>query len=347
MTTKPGLPDTFAASSNRCDYHGRRVLVTGGLGFLGSHLVRELLDRGAEVVILDDRSNCHDASLSEFTDRRGVLLHFGSTGDAAAVAEASRGVFAIFHLAAMVGVARVAADPARVLDQNLTGARRVVEAAERTGARLLFVSSSEVYGSNAPGGVFKETDAPGFCMDRVPFDGRAAYACSKWQGELRVRDAIQRGLFGIIARPFNTVGPGQSLASGAAVPTLLDAALSGRPLQLLGDGTSTRSYALVTEVVRALANLIVHDAAAGETVNVGGGSICTIRSLAGQILRITGSSSPIIYQERLAGPPICEIRHRLGDFTKLRRLAGFVPSTPVARAVKATLAWKTRVVAPA
>lgn len=321
-------------SSSRPAGVRRLAVVTGGLGFAGSWLVRELCHRGLNVRILDDGSNANSAHEREFDHHPQVERIVGSTLDRECVRATLKSADELYHLAAVVGVRRVAADPGFVLHSNREGAAVVISECERAGVPFLFVSSSEVYGSAPANRAFRETDAPGFCMDRVAVDGRAAYAWSKWLGERRALEAMSRGLRGVIVRPFNVVGAGQSTASGALIPSLVSAALRGEPLRLEGDGTSTRAFAWVPEVARAFVDLLHCPAAAGAVVNVGGTDVRSIRTVAERILEISGSRSPIQFGAPIVPRGVAPVAHRRADLGRLQQFLGWAPSSPVELAIR-------------
>lgn len=310
------------------------AVVTGGLGFVGSHVARELLQRGRRVRILDDGSNAGVFCKDEFLLDSRVELVEGSTLDRDRVRACLSGASELYHFAAMVGVARVAADPAFVLYSNREGASSVVAECERAAAKLLFISSSEVYGSAPRPRAFHESDAPGFCMDRILTDGRAAYAYSKWLGERTALAAAERGLSVVIARPFNIVGAGQSLASGALLPKVVSAALNGETIQLEGDGTQTRAFAWAPEAARAFVELLHCGAAPGTVVNVGGREVRSIHSVAEAARALVGSRSTIQLRESVVPRGVGSIAHRRADLTKLLELLGWVPSAPLLYALR-------------
>jgi UDP-glucose 4-epimerase len=309
-------------------------LVTGGLGFLGSHVVRECLRRGRRVRILDDGSSADPNHRREFARDPRVELWHGSVHDAELVRRAVDGAGEAFHLAAIVGVRRVALDPRGVLANNTLGARIVVDRCEAARIPLLFVSSSEVYGAGSLGMPFREEDAPRFDAAAAASDGRAAYALSKWLGEERCRAAARRGLPVVIARPFNAVGSGQSAAGGALVPNLIRAALRGEPLLLEGDGGSTRAFADAEEIASAFLDLLDRPAAHGLAVNVGGRHVHSIAEIAALVDQIIGIRSRVITGARVARGGAGRIAHRSADLSRLRALLGWAPSRPVRGAIE-------------
>ncbi|MBI3817768.1 MAG: NAD(P)-dependent oxidoreductase [Planctomycetes bacterium] len=327
---------------------GGVAVVTGGLGFVGTHVVRELLSRGRRVRILDDGSNACDASREAFAHVNDVEVVDGSTLSRETVRNAVAGASELYHLAAIVGVRRVAADPAFVLQSNRLGAETVFGECERAGVPVLYMSSSEVYGSGAAGRAFRENDAPGFCIDRISHDGRAAYAYSKWLGERLALEAAARGHRIVSVRPFNIVGAAQSEASGSLVPSLVAAALRGENLRLEGDGGATRAFAWAPEVARALVELLHCDAAFGSIVNVGGTDVRTIRSVAELILQITGSDSKIQFRESVVPRGVTAVAHRRADLSRLCEWIGWAPSAPLSRAVLDAVEFASgRIAAPA
>jgi UDP-glucose 4-epimerase len=277
----------------------------------------------------------------------GVDVRQGSVADGAALRRALEGIDTVFHLAAIVGVRRVAEDPRGVLAANVAGARAVVDACQEVDARLLFVSSSEIYGSGARGARFSESDAPGFDARRVGADGRAAYAESKRLGEEMCLTAAGRGLRVAVVRPFNGVGAGQRPESGALVPSLLECAFAGRPIFLEGAGAPTRAFTDAEEMARAFYEIATSPRAQGRIVNVGGAAVHSLRQVAELVLARTGSRSPIAD----AGPSlvanVAAVSHRAPDLTLLRQVLGWAPSRPLAYSVDRAAAAAAARVEPA
>jgi len=290
-----------------CQWTARRVVVTGGGGFIGRHLVHALLDRGAEVTIIDDFSTGHREELGD-----GVRIVEACITDTQAVAEAVATASDVFHLAAIASVPECETDPARCWEVNVNGTAIVTEAATNTAATLVFASSCAVYG-----------DAPPPCHENTPSQPMSVYARSKLAGE----DLILEHPKSTALRFFNIVGPGQrpDVDYAAAVPIFMDRALSNRPLVIHGDGNQTRDLVPVSLAIEAL--IRAADAPAGCALNVGTGVPCSILELANLV-------------SQAAGRPLCvshgpareaDIRESWADITRLRATLG-LPKTSSSRA---------------
>jgi UDP-glucose 4-epimerase len=291
-----------------------RALVTGGAGFIGSHLVDFLLTHGHDVVVLDDLSTGSRTNLvSALRDPRMRFIH-GSVLDDRALRTAMASRDTVFHLAALVGARVVGVDPVRAIHVNITGTERVLAAALEQGCRFLFASGGEVYG-RCDGEALREND------DRLlgsAQEGRWCTAASKGLGEYLVtRYAREYGMPAVIVRLFDVTGPRQSADQGHVVPTFVEQALHGRPLTVHGDGSQTRCFCSVREVVAALLALIEQPLAYGRAVNIGATRPVSIRDLAVRVRDLTGSTSPIVsIDHRVArGPHYDLTRHRTPDTT--------------------------------
>jgi len=312
-----------------------KALVTGGAGFIGSHLVDHLLGLGCEVVVLDDFSTGSMANLARSAGAVTVIR--GSILDEAAVEAATDGCDTVFHLAAAVGVRTIVDRPLESLHKNLRGTETVLDAATRRGARLLLASSSEVYGKNTK-------DRLGEDDDRVlgsPLKSRWSYAAAKGLDELMAYCYWQRyGLRAVIVRPFNIVGPRQTGHYGMVVPTFVEQALTGRPLTVHGDGTQRRCFCAVDDIVPALMALATDERAHGRVFNLGSAEEVTIRELAERVVRVTRSRSPIVnipYAEAY-GPGFEDMARRAPDTTRARELIGFRPRTSLYEVIAAVAA---------
>jgi UDP-glucose 4-epimerase len=303
------------------------VLVTGGAGFLGSHLVDALLAAGRAVHVLDDLSSGSLRNLEAWRDERRLRVTIASAEDPAVAAAACAGAGCAFHLAGAVGVQRLAADPLAVMRRNLRCTEVMLEAASAVCVPILVASSSEVYGQGPV--PFRESDPvrPG-----TPDGPRGGYACAKAMGEwLALGHARQRGLPAVVVRLFNAVGARQSPAYGMVLPRFVAQARAGAPITVFGDGTQTRCFAAAGEVVAALIALLGTDDAHGQVINVGSDREVTVRELAELVRRTSGSRSEIVHVPLSSAFPrgfIDPVR-RVPCLDRLRRLIGWTPERPI------------------
>ncbi len=302
------------------------VLVTGGAGFIGSHLVERLLAAGHRVIVIDDFSTGSPENLrgAEGNPRLRVIEAKVSRFPhlSAVVEEAD----AVFHLAAAVGVDLVVKSPIQTIRTNLGETEAVLEAASQRGRPVLVTSTSEVYGKSAKDDFDEEDDL----LIGPPHLQRWSYACSKLMDEfLALAYAAERGLPVIVVRVFNTVGPRQTGRYGMVLPRFIAAAQSGSPLRVFGDGQQTRCFAHVADTVEALWRLMACPAARGQVFNVGSTEEITIRGLADRVVRLLKSPSPVelvSYAEAYA-PGFEDMRRRRPSVAKLHRFTGFQPMT--------------------
>jgi UDP-glucose 4-epimerase len=314
-----------------------RALVTGGAGFIGSHLVERLLADGARVTVLDDLSTGSLDNLAAVARHERFDFRLGSVTDAALVAELVDRHEIVVHLAAAVGVRLVVEQPVRTIETNVRGSETVLEAAARESKLVLLASTSEVYG--------KSTKVPFAESDDLVLGptshSRWSYACSKALDEwLALAYAHERGTPVVVARLFNTVGPRQTGRYGMVLPTFARQALAGEPLTVHGTGGQSRCFAHVRDVVEALVRLLATPAAVGEVFNVGADEEVTIERLAELVRAAAGSSSPIrhlSYEEAYARG-FEDMPRRVPDVAKLERTIGFRPRTSLAEIVADVLA---------
>ena len=300
-----------------------RVLVTGGAGFLGSHLCDALVARGDEVRVLDDESSGTAAQLQE-----GVTFLRGDIRDPAVVTRAVADMDLVFHLAAAVGPALVAGDPVGTWSRNVIGTAYVLDACAQTGARVLIASSSEVYDAVVDSGPLRE-DQP---LPVDPLGRRDVYAVSKLAGECYAQALHRSKLLPVtIVRPFSIVGPRQSARYGMVLARFVDAALRGVPLPIYGDGAQARCFLHVHDAVEALLALVPVAAAEGAVVNLGSDRPVTIRALADRVLALSGATSGTVqvpfanvYGEGFVDPPC-----RQPDLTRLEALTSWQPTRGV------------------
>ncbi|MBP9002679.1 MAG: GDP-mannose 4,6-dehydratase [Candidatus Hydrogenedentes bacterium] len=312
-----------------------RVLVTGGAGFIGSHLCEALVQRGDEVFVLDDLSTGRFENIEHLPGIRCVV---DSTLNQDIVRDLVRDVDRVYHLAATVGVQLVVNHPIRTIVNNIRGTETVLEETCRYRKPLLITSTSEVYGKGV-GDVFREND------DRVigPTDRyRWCYAESKAVDEfLALAYWYEKRHPVIIARLFNTVGPRQTGRYGMVIPTFARQALLGEPLTVYGDGQQTRCFAYVGDVVPALMALMDCPAALGQVFNVGSQERVTIEELAKRVIARTGSSSSIRYipYTQAFGPGYEDMRHRAPCLDKIRALIGYTPKTSLNEIIDSVVAY--------
>ena len=308
-----------------------RVVVTGGAGFIGSHLTAELLQRGHRVIVLDDLSTGSMANLAGCRGDGALEVCTASVADPQVANDVCLGADMVFHLAGVVGVRLLAKAPLDVMQRNLDCTRALLAAASARAVPVLFTSSSEVYGD---GPVPFREDAP--VRPGVTEGSRGGYACAKAMSEwLAFGHARQQGLATVVARLFNTVGPRQSGEHGMVLPRFVRQAVAGEPITVYGSGDQTRCFAHVTEVARALADLAAAPDCAGRVFNVGSAVETTVGELAVLVRDVARSGSDIVhvpfaevFPHGFADPP-----RRLPSLARLRRAVGWVPSAPVARIV--------------
>jgi UDP-glucose 4-epimerase len=304
-----------------------RVLITGGAGFIGSHLVDWYLANGHEVIVVDDFSTGSDHNLAHHrTSNLTVVV--GKAEHPAVLDEAFVRIDLVYHLAAAVGVFEILKRPLECLRTNLDATEAVFERATREGVRTVFTSTSEVYGKNGKARL-SETDDSIYGPTTA---SRWLYAVSKATDEfLALATHREYGFPVTIVRLFNTIGPRQTGAYGMVVPRLIQQALEGSPMTVFGDGSQTRCFTNVHDVVEALVRIADAPAAIGRVVNIGQPNEISIEDLAELIHRITGSHSPIDHiPYRVAYEPGFEdMRRRAPDVALLEELTGYVPGTPL------------------
>lgn len=302
-----------------------RVLITGGAGFIGSHLADAYLEQGDEVFVIDDLST---GSIDNIQHLRGnPRFHYTieSVRHASTVAELVDQCDVVFHLAAAVGVKLIVESPVRTIETNVHGTEVVLAQANKKKKKVLVASTSEVYGlsDDVP---FRED---GNLVLGATTKGRWSYACSKALDEfLALAYWRERKLPTILVRLFNTVGPRQTGQYGMVVPTFVKQALAGRPITIYGDGAQTRCFTHVGDVVKALMGLMNHSGAVGEVFNVGSREEVTIQRLAERVLELTGSSSEIVHvpYEEAYGEGFEDMPRRVPDVSKIQNLIGYRPS---------------------
>lgn len=299
-----------------------RTLITGGAGFIGSHLTDYLLARGDSVTILDDFSTGSTANLSQAVGNPGFRLIEGSVLDRKLVHDTVADVDRVFHLAAAVGVRRIIHDPLNGLRVNIHGTENVLDASNEAGVKLLVASTSEVYGKNTADRLSESSDS----ILGPALIARWTYAAAKAIDEAFAHAYWSNfGLRVAMVRLFNTVGPRQTGRYGMVVPNLVGQALRGEPLTVFGDGRQTRCFSYVGDIVPALVRLLEQPAAYGQVVNLGGPREVSIRQLGERIIELLGSSSVIelVPYEMAYGEGFEDMRRRVPDNSLASQLIGF------------------------
>ena len=314
------------------------VLVTGGAGFIGSHLVDSLLADGHRVTVLDNLSTGRLGNLDKAAANPDFRFVPGSITDDTIVDELVHESSSVVHLAAAVGVRLIVEEPLRSFATNVRGSEVVIGAAHRYRRRILVASTSEVYGKN-------ESDALTEDADRVlgpPQIWRWAYSVAKSVDEiLAYLYYHERGLPTVVMRLFNTVGPRQSAAYGMVIPRLVQQAMSNQPITVYGDGLQTRCFCHVEDTVRAIRGLMDTEGANGEAYNIGAGKEISMLDLAKLIIKMSESQSEIVmvsYEEAFPNGGFEDMRRRVPDTTKITSLLGWRPQRNLEDIIAANIA---------
>jgi UDP-glucose 4-epimerase len=300
------------------------ALITGGAGFIGSHLAERLLAGGSRVTLLDDLSTGRMENIAPLLGRPGVQFIRQSVEDEKTVEIAVASCDVVYHLAAAVGVQLIVDRPVHTIRTIIRGTEVVLEAACRYGRPVLVTSSSEVYGKGSRVPFHEDDDV----VIGPTKQSRWCYAYAKGIDEfLALAYHREYGLPVTVVRLFNTVGPRQVGMYGMVLPRFVEAALSGRPLQVYGDGTQTRCFCHVLDVVEALQKLMDSPAARGQVFNVGGTEEVSVRALAERVIALAGSRSAIehVPYERAYGQQFDDLPRRVPSLERVRSAIGFAP----------------------
>ena len=300
------------------------TLITGGAGFIGSHLADHLVAKGKQVIVLDDFSSESNNISKSLSNRELINIVNGSILDKNLVEKSMQSVTKCYHLAAALGVERINTDPIKSLEVNITGTENVLNSAAKFKVRTLLASSSEIYGRNPNMPLTEESDR----VLGSPKIARWSYSEAKAIDEFYAFELHKKSALEVtIARLFNTVGPGQSGVYGMVLPRFVKAALSGQPLLVYGDGSQSRSFCAVSDVAEALDSLMGTAESAGQAYNVGSTSEISIKDLAQKVIDVTGSKSQIVFKKHneVFGDNFEEPARRVPDISKISQAIGWQP----------------------
>ena len=313
-----------------------KVLITGGAGFIGSHLAENLLEAGHEVFVIDNLWTGKLSNLEHIHNNERLHLIVDTILNESVMNELVFKVDHVYHLAAAVGVMNVMDHPVETLDINVKGTEVVLRLANRFKKKVLIASTSEVYGKHVESDLSEGDDRIlGSVKKR-----RWAYACSKTLDEfLSLAYFDEKKLPVVITRLFNTVGPRQTGRYGMVLPNFVQSALLGKPIRVYGDGTQSRSFTHVHDVIGAITSLMDEPKAEGDIFNVGNGREITINELAEKVKKMTGTNSEIehISYEKAYGPGFEDMQRRCPSIEKIKGLIGFEPSYDIGAIIQSVI----------
>ncbi len=305
-----------------------RVLVTGGAGFIGSHLTERLLKDGHEVAAVDNLSTSSLKNIENYREHSGFEFVKGDIRNVELMEPLVEHCDMIFHLAAAVGVKLIAEDPVLTIETNIGGTEIVLDMANKFSKKTFLASSSEVYGKSEAVPFREEDD---IVLGSTSFS-RWAYACSKAIDEfLGLAFYQQYGLSVVIGRFFNTIGPRQTGQYGMVVPRFVQRALKDEPIQICGTGKQTRCFCYVADLVEAVIKLMDCEQAAGKVYNIGSNEEISIEKLADKIIKMTGSKSQkrFVPYELVYGRPIDDMMRRVPNLERIKETIGWESKTPL------------------
>ena len=312
-----------------------RVLITGGTGFVGSHLAEAYLDRGDKVDVLDIGSMMKVKHLME---RTGFTLYPESVFNQEMLDSLIMKADLVYHLAAVVGVEHYVADPYAVLNVNVNGTQAVLQTAHKYGTKVVFASTSEVYGRN-PKVPWSEDDDRVLGSTRID---RWCYSTSKAVGEHFCWAFMKKGLPVVVTRYFNAYGPRlDAVDVGRVITIFMGQVLRNEPVTVIGDGSQTRCFTYISDTVKATVEAGLNPNAEGEIVNIGNDTETTILELAEAMIRVSGARSEVKFvpKESIYGESYEDIQRRVPDITKMKTLLGVAPEVSLEDGLKATIEW--------
>ena len=313
-----------------------KALITGGAGFIGSHLADCLLARGDHVVLLDDLSTGRLSNIEHLDSRPDVEFVLGSILDADLVDHVVSRVDTVFHLAAAVGVNLIVEKPLESLITNIRGTETVVEKVHKFGKRVLVMSTSEIYGKNTSDSLSEEDDR----ILGSPLKSRWSYSEAKAIDEILAYTYWrEKGLETVIVRLFNTVGPRQTGSYGMVLPRFVGQALRGQPITIYGNGMQTRCFCHVSDVVVGLVALSEHPEAFGKVFNLGGTEEISIRDLAKRIIELVGSDSQLEYvpYDDAYEEGFEDMERRVPNINLAKQLVGFESSIDLDKIIRSVI----------
>jgi UDP-glucose 4-epimerase len=316
-----------------------KVFITGGAGFIGSHLSERYLERGDEVYVLDDLSTGSIENIQHIKDHERYHLYIASVTNYQRVAEMIDLCDVVYHLAAAVGVRLIVESPVKTIETNIRGTEIVLELAAKKRKRVLVASTSEVYGKreNIP---FHEDDD---LVMGATNKGRWSYACSKAIDEfMAIAYWKEKRVPTVVVRLFNTVGPRQTGRYGMVIPNFVTQALQDKEITVYGDGSQSRCFTHVSDVVGALMKIVEHPEAVGEVYNIGSTHEVTILQLAEKIKELTGSKSNISFvpYEQAYEEGFEDMMRRVPDIGKINRLVGYEPKISLDETLKSVIDYQ-------
>ena len=315
-----------------------RALITGGAGFIGSHLAEHLLENGHSVTVIDDLSTGSIKNIKHLKSHPKFEYSIESIMNVPHLTELVDEADCVFHLAAAVGVQRIVDDPVQTIIINIRGTEIVLDLADKKKKKVLITSTSEVYGKSAQLPFREDGDLVLGATSRP----RWSYACSKAIDEfLALAFGKSHNLPVVIARLFNTVGPRQTGRYGMVIPRFVAQGLRGQPIIVYGDGEQTRCFSHVSDIVSALGKLMATPAANGRVINLGSQEEITIEQLAGEIIKSVESKSGIVYipYEQAYEEGFEDMQRRVPDIAKINKLIGFRPTFTLSEIVKDIIAY--------
>ncbi len=316
-----------------------KILVTGGAGFIGSHLCELLVHNGHHVVAIDNLATGRLENIQHLLPMQGFQFVRETITNSQVLDRLTSEADILIHLAAVVGVKLIVEDPVNTIATNIMGTEAVLTTANRYHCKVMLASTSEVYGKGYKVPFNEEDD----CVMGPTSHSRWSYATSKAIDEfLGLAYYHQFGLPVVVMRFFNTVGPRQTGRYGMVLPRFVRQALAGEPITIYGDGEQSRCFGDVGDIIRAVVRLANHPEAIGQVFNIGSTEEVTIRELAEKVLAITGSSSNIIYvpYEEAYAPGFEDMRRRVPDLTKINKLIGYEPQYSLDETIKRVVAFE-------